>query len=146
MSNYYNRLNTIINYREDLKQIEETRKNMISLIEEYMENCNHEILITFGEMESYRCYGVGEKYYCPFCSKRVIKYLNSEVDILKNHIIIDLKDLSIENTKGKNNFFEIQKQLYSYLINNKEANILEIKDFITSLNINELLPKVRKIN
>ena len=143
-NNYYNRLNATINFRETLKKIEEKKKDIIEFLENNMEECNHEILLTFGHQEDFRCYGVGEYFYCPFCSKKIIKYLKTGENFQNKHLLIDLSNLKIEKGTVKNIFPQIQYNLQNYLSKNPEANILEIKNFIYSLNINELIPKIKK--
>ena len=143
---YFERLDTTISYRDYLKKIEEEREKMLEAIECNMNECKHEILISFGHMQDFRCYGIGEKYYCPFCSKRVVRYLSDGLIDEKKHLVVNLKNFNVDTNKVKIIFPEIQINLQEYLKNNKNANVIEIKEYISSLDIDELFPKVKKIN
>lgn len=142
---YLNQLNTTINYHEYLKKIEEERSKILEVIENSMDECNHELLITFGQVETYRCFGVGEKFYCPFCGKKIIKYLSMQSNTFdEKRVCVNLNGLNISSDKIKIIFLKIQRQLQEYLKNNSKSNLEDIKEYIYSIDINELIPKVKK--
>lgn len=143
---YLTRIQNTINYREKMEMLKQECEKLQELQEINMDSCDHEILITFGQKVEERVFGTFQKYYCLLCLKTIKRYLcNNNLNTKKGSIIIDLEnqlsDLSIVNDV----LLLFQNIIKDYLKENENISYEEIENYLYSIDINELLPKVKKI-